>query len=447
MQGRWIPFTLWPCQAAGLATIHPGGWFAILKRRQIGETWLVLALILWLCLFRPVQQWYLFSIGLTEAKDLTGFRLRGMIERLPAWMRSNAEPLAQSTAFGNGSRIISLPGGAGRSFAATGIFVDEADYNPDLSGLLGAAEPAVEGAGWMILLSTSDKSQPTSRFKQLFRAAQAGQSRYTPLFYGYGTHPDDTPERYAERSKTVIAETGSLDQMHAEYPRTAEEAMAPLELSARLPSSWVSQCFQDVPRILIGSPAAIVGTLDAFPDIPGLQVWRMPEPGRKYVLGVDPSEGQPGSHESPIHVLEADTCEECAVYPGPAPMHVLGSHISKLAQWYNRAGVLIERNNHGAAVLMWISDNAAGTYVMCGPDGRPGWLQNPGPKMLLYDIAAKKLRDSECIIHDPQTKGQLCSIEANTLKAPEGMPDDRAMSFVIALTAADCLPRGEWKFL
>ncbi len=128
-------------------------------------------------------------------------------------------------------------------------------------------------------------------------------------------------------------------------------------------------------------------------------------------------------------------------------MHVLGGHIVKLAAWYNRASVLIERNNHGHAVLLWLDSHGQGTFVMCGPDGRPGWLEGNAQKMLLYDLAAKKLREKECIIHDSGTKAQLQSIEANTLKAPEGMPDDRAMSFVIALTASDCIPRGQWKFL
>jgi hypothetical protein len=443
---RWIPFAPWDCQQESIREFAAGGWFIVLKRRQIGETWIVLALILWLCLVRPVQQAYLFSIGLTEAKDLTDFRLRGMVERLPAWVREaagGAETLTQSVTFGNGSRIISLPGGSGRSYAATIVFIDEGDYNPNLPDLLAAAEPAVEGGGWMILLSTSDKTKPTSRFKLVYRAAQAGQSRYKPLFYGYGVHPLDTPERYATKAAAVLAETGALDLMHGEYPRTPDEAMAPNQLSARLPTAWLDQCFQPASPLNFADPSLCLHGLESeAPYIPGLSVWRLPQVGRRYVLGVDPSEGQPGSHESPIHVLDVDTCEEMAVFPGPTPMHILVGYVVKLAAWYNAAGVLVERNNHGHAVLLWLDSHGQGTFVMNGPDGRPGWLEGNAQKMLLYDLAAKKLRENECIIHDQQTKSQLASIEANTLKAPEGLPDDRAMSFVIGLAAADCLPRG-----
>lgn len=443
---RWGPFVLWPDQVDLVGHFKRNKRACALKARQCGFSWVADADALHDMTFRPIASVLIFSKTDREAMKMLG-RLIGMWSRLPDWLRPAAarRPSAHELELANGSRAMAMPCNAGQSYTGTLAIIDEADKFErvnTLDTLLAAVKPTVDAGGRLLLISTSEKTRPTSLFKKIFRAGDEGG--YKCVFYPWSARPTRTQEWYDQLIAETLATTGSLDFVHQEYPATVEEALAANEMNCRLPPSWVEQCFREVPRITYGSPGAIQGTLDAFPDIPGLIVWKMPEPGRRYVLGVDPSEGQPGSHESPIHVLDADTCEEMAVFPGPAPMHVLGNYIVKLAAWYNGASVLIERNNHGHAVLLWLDSHGKGTYVMAGPDGRPGWLEGSAQKMLLYDLAAKKLRESECVIHDPGTKGQLCSIEANTLKAPQGMPDDRAMSFVIALTAADCVPRGKY---
>jgi len=48
----WMPFALWPAQRETLRTMHDNRLTVILKARQLGLTWLVLAYALWLiCLF------------------------------------------------------------------------------------------------------------------------------------------------------------------------------------------------------------------------------------------------------------------------------------------------------------------------------------------------------------------------------------------------------------
>jgi hypothetical protein len=37
---------------------------------------------------------------------------------------------------------------------------------------------------------------------------------------------------------------------------------------------------------------------------------------------------------------------------------VLASHADALGQWYNRAALMVERNNHGHAVLLWLQANS-----------------------------------------------------------------------------------------
>jgi len=51
----------------------------------------------------------------------------------------------------------------------------------------------------------------------------------------------------------------------------------------------------------------------------------------------------------------------------------------------------------------------------------------------LYATACDQFRNSETNIHSEKTYAQLQSIEGATLSAPQGMHDDRAMSYVLAL--------------
>jgi hypothetical protein len=102
--------------------------------------------------------------------------------------------------------------------------------------------------------------------------------------------------------------------------------------------------------------------------------------------------------------------------------------------------VLVERNNHGHAVLLWLRDNS-GLARLCGHDRMPGWLTTTKGKALLYDGAGENLRDGETVIHELETFSQLASIEGATLRAPEGQPDDRAVAFVLALAGREVLLR------
>lgn len=96
------------------------------------------------------------------------------------------------------------------------------------------------------------------------------------------------------------------------------------------------------------------------------------------------------------------------------------------------AGVMVERNNHGHAVLLALKE-AKKTRLMDGHDKKTGWLSNAKGKVLLYDLVAEVLRDGVTLLADPETRQQLASIEANTLRAPQGLHDDHADAYALAL--------------
>jgi hypothetical protein len=425
--GAWVPFDLWPAQQQAATELQTNREVVILKARQLGLTWLVLAFALQRLLFHPIQTVLLFSKRDDEAAELLDFRLRGMHERLPEWLR-RGKLLTDKTheiQLSNTSRVLAFSTTAGRSYTATVAVVDEADHVPDLQKMLAAVKPTIDAGGRLSLLSTADKAQPESTFKAIYRGAKLKQNSYHGIFLPWHARPDRTVEWYDEQRRTILAQTGSLDDLHQEYPATDVEALAARSLDKRIAPAWLQQCFAEAEPIDVpGAPA-----------IPGLNVFAAPVGGRKYVVGADPAEGNPTSDDGALCVLDAETGEQAAELAGKYEPAVLASHAYKIALWYNRAGVLIERNNHGHACVLAFKDQAKGVTLLRGHDRKEGWLSSTLGKTKLYDQCADALKNGEAIVHSFATFSQLSSIDGTTLRAPDGQHDDRADAFALAVCA------------
>src|SRR5215470_17278271 len=84
---EWVRFRLWPSQLQVLQSVADNRLVVILKARQLGLTWLMLGFALWLMIFHPAATVLLFSRRDDEAIDLLKTRVRGMYNRLPAWLK------------------------------------------------------------------------------------------------------------------------------------------------------------------------------------------------------------------------------------------------------------------------------------------------------------------------------------------------------------------------
>jgi hypothetical protein len=438
----WIPFALWPAQEAVLSQVRGEQLSVILKARQLGLTWLCLGYGLWEMVFRPPARFLCFSRRETDAAYLLGpERLRGMLERLPGWLlpAMGAVPTndaAHSLYLSNGSTAHAFPCNAGDSYTATFALLDEFDLLTDQeqARLLGAVKPTIEHGGKMVLLSRSDKSRPESPFKRLYREAKEGRSAWRPAFLPWHVRPDRDAawhKAQEEHSKAF----GSLDWLHEHYPSTDAEALAPRTLDKRLRAEWLTRCYREAPPLPGPFPP-----YQRPPAIPGLTVYAPPVPGRRYAVGADPAEGNPTSDPSALVVVDVDRGEEVASLAGRFEPATFASYIDAVGRYYNNAPVLVERNNHGHAVLLWLRDHS-GLTLLCDHDGKAGWNTTTKSKAGLYAQAGEALRDGDAVIHGLDTFSQLASIDGSTLRAPEGEHDDRAVAFVLALVGCGQLLR------
>ena len=421
----WVRFELWPAQADTLQTMVASRKLVILKALQLGISWLSLGYALWLMLFRAPATILLFSLREEESKELL-WRLRGMYDRLPDHLRAKKVTLSNETRWilSNGSRALAFSTRSGRSYTGTLALVDEADFVPELSQFLNAVKPTIDAGGQLFLVSTSDKKRPISTFKNLFRAAVAGTGDYRHVFLPWWSRPGRDEAWRAAVQAEMFAQARHERRLlcrvslHARGGAGGRAVGSPaaLRLAAGLPRYRA--------RAAAGSRAncAGAGGVDNA------------HRGRRYVIGADPAEGNPNSDESAACVLDAVTWAEVAEVVGKIEPSTFALYLDQVGQWYNGADVLPERNNHGHLLIRELQ-RLGNLRVLDGYDGRPGWLSNVKGKPLLYGLLADAVRDGACTIRGSETAAQLASIEASTLNAPEGLMDDRADAYALAVAA------------
>lgn len=428
-QKAWVPFKLWKSQAWVLRKLESNRLMVLLKARQLGQTWLMLAYVLWLMLFKPAAAIGIFSRREEEAIDLLDNRLKGMYSRLPEYLQSR-ETVTDSKKLwelSNGSWARAFPSNAGDSYTFSFAMVDEADLVPDLDRLLAGVKPTIDGGGWFVLLSRADKKTPESTFKQIYRAAKQGLNEYFAVFLPWNAHPDRTPAWYAAQVADSLSTYGSLDYVHEQYPATDVQALAPRSLDKRINPDWLEACYREM-------MAAALMEMAGAPAVSGLEIYKEPVAGRVYVMGADPAEGNPTSDDSAATVLDAVTGEEMAALAGKFQPQVFGGHLDALGRYYNFAPILVERNNHGHAVIAWLLDYG-GLPILAGLDDRPGWVSSSLGKTVLYDNLTESIRDKAILLHSFGTYMQVSSIEGRSLRAPEGLHDDRADGLALANVA------------
>ena len=420
-KGTEFPFKLWPEQEKAAKVFEESRLVVALKARQLGMTWLADARVLQQTVLRSNVHGLLFSLRDIDAKNNL-VRVYEMAKRLPDFMRPKIEVSAHELRFSNGSKIFAFPTTAGDSYTASIVLVDEADIVPKLGDLLRRVKPTIDNGGQLLLVSRSNKDEPESEFKRIYRAAKAGQNTYAPIFLPWNAHPDRDEAWYETQKTEVFSRTGGLDDLYEQYPSTDAEALAARALTKRIPWEWLHQCFEEIPQ-----------NVDLLPSIPGVKVWQGALPNRRYVIGVDVAEGKETSDDSAAVVLD-DTGAQVAELAGRIEISVYAEYLAELSRYYNNAHLMVERNNHGHAVILRLSEDVEikQKLMRSKRDGKYGYQSDARGKAELYSCCAETCRDTLTKIRSWQAFNQLNSIERSTLLAPSGMLDDVADAYALA---------------
>lgn len=438
-----MPFRLWPAQLPVLWGLQSGSkpgrnnpdrLTLILKARQLGISWICCMYALWLCLFSAGKVVLLFSKGQTEADELLR-RIKVLYERLPEWMRAALPQMRAVESdgelhFANGSvaRSLAATKSGGRSFTASLVILDEAAFLLWPDELYSALKPTIDAGGQLVILSTANGIG--NLFHRLWIAAAAGQNAFRAVFLPWWCRPGRDAEWYAAQ----VRDYNDPDLVKQEYPSSATEAFL-VSGRTRFNPDWIAA---QAPNIGPGLPRdqwpEALRTLDLGRG--SLTIYRLPDPERGYSLGADVAEGLEHGDFCIGELLDKESWEQVAELAGHWEPDEFAALLDALAVVYD-CDPLIERNNHGHAVL--VAFKALESRPALGHDGKRGWLTNDQTKKLMIDHLAAQLRDRTIIIHSQAALNELqiyMILKNGSTGAPSGYHDDRVMALAIALQAA-----------
>ena len=169
----------------------------------------------------------------------------------------------------------------------------------------------------------------------------------------------------------------------------------------------------------------------------GLRIFRLPEKGHTYSIGVDSSYGELDGDYSCSQVIDDFTGEQVACLRGHYRVDHLADYTYKLARWYNDAFVIPEQNAVGQAVCALLEGMYAyGEHVFKHEDKEhAGFYMTKGRKEELFGNLSKALEAMMTKINDVVTIDQALSFQkgkGGKLGAPEGQNDDAVMAYMLA---------------
>lgn len=461
---RWIPFKLWPRQFELLEEVLSHGRTAVLKGRRVGATLLLgKAVSLWKVVTYPSMAISLQSVDVAAARKMLT-DMREMFKRLPWWMIEDKKRLicnssADLWAFSDGTEVRALSTDQGDSYEFNYGVIDEASLVPSLNELLERIEPTLESVpnSQLVALSRANKREQDNDFTNLYLTGQSniesGESLawtdWRSVFLSWRTNPNWTEAFIESKRKAALKKDNHLDSFDVTYPDTAIQAIAPATANKRIMKEWMKVVYKKMDPIDYG------GSL-----IPNLRhhqacrVYHMPKTGKRYVIGVDSAKGLPTSNNSVIIVADYETGCEVATWVGLYGMRDIAHDAHHLSIFYNGAPILVERNNHGEAVLIKLEDLDA--YIMDGADDQPGFNSGRQSKILLYDTLAECFREQfddyrkamklaekrngpppeqPVMLYSGDVAYEILGIESLTNKAAPGMKDDRADAYALCQIA------------
>ena len=221
------PFRMWKEQREALRSLYDHRLNIILKARQLGITWLALHVAAHMLLTMQGSTVVALSKTEDDGKELIR-RICMIFEQMPELVRReewygarlDSAAMTATIRFPNGldSVIKAFPAapGAGRSFTANLVILDEWAFQQYAREIWGAAFPTINRptGGKVIGLSTIKRG---SLFEEIWTSEGNG---FNKIFIPWSADPR-RDEKWYEQTKASIGEDLTL----AEYPATPEEAL------------------------------------------------------------------------------------------------------------------------------------------------------------------------------------------------------------------------------
>lgn len=269
-----------------------------------------------------------------------------------------------------------------------------------------------------------------------------------------------TDEQLAWRRRKIAKDLqGDVDQFRQEYPSYPEEAF----VQSGLPFFRPAQLLPMERHLRSGKRFTIDVEGRLTPDPKGyLEIWGMPEMGRRYIVGSDSSMGlseeidddeegggRSGSHSrSGAEVLDMETLEQVAEYDAASAPHVMARHLAGIGRLYNEALLAPEVQSSGGGggreLLVYLHEasywnihqvSVNADKIQPQPKIRLGWETNSATRPRMLARVREVVMEQSAMIHSRRLFDQLSSFGENDAgrKVALAGHDDLLFAYGIAL--------------
>lgn len=447
-----------------------------LKGRQIGDTWIHLAVDVAEALVMPgttsllyrqredeaidnVRRWWVLYNSLPEwilQKVPAGKKVGPVTVNKPAEGKADRpgrDGVVLKFADGSFSEIVPMTSAAssGHGRSVRRVMGDEAAHIELLLSIRAAIEPAAGNAHIDLISTANGRSNPETgegnEFHRLW--TQAEEVGYDRIFLPFDLHPERDENWYDTEPEVLSL---PLWKRQEQFPRDEHEAFA---LSDR--SFFDPEALHDYGE-LIQAPLRRYDFDTVGPGSARLaehengrvRVYREPVPGRPYAIGADVATGR-GHDYSAAYVIDLANAELVAEYHGKIEADIYAKDLHYLGRRYNTARIAVEvAGGYGEAVIIALRDGAAGRrpypnlyrHILASRPDRPttktfGYPTNIKTRPLILNQLERHLRERTL----PWVTNDLLHemtefVHQNTGVSPrarEGSRDDRVMSCAITL--------------
>lgn len=348
--------------------------FQILKARQLGITWVVMAIELWHMLFRPGSHCVAYSYNEEQSKKLIA-RAWLMFLSLPPALRDHVEVLTPDRGeptewirvrhkeSGLLSTIQSLPATkkAGHGDTMTFCLMDEAAYQDYCKQIFTACLPATaRGNARLVVNSTANGVGNVDTEEGNFYHVLYATKRERGISFAFLPWNAE-PTRDEEWYRRNALKLGEVDR-NRQYPRNENDAF--MLSGALFFDREALEWYRKNIRRPVMRGQFVQNNLRTF-DWMNLrdgiiEVFEAPVEWRKYALAIDCATGR-GADYTSMGIIDLETGTMAAELH--AKIDAARAHVQAyaLAKWYNTAKVAIERQGgYGESLIMLFRDGSRG---------------------------------------------------------------------------------------
>lgn len=449
--------------------------FLMLKARQLGITWLAVALALWHMLYRPGSNCVCYSHGEDEAKKLIA-RAWLMFKSLPDTLLNGAVVITPSRAeLPTEKIVVKFPDGvystfqalpstmkAGHGDTVTFGILDEFARHPYARHTYEAILPGVSRGGRLAIISTPDGvSNPETGTGNFFHRLYATKKekhlgfRFLPWHLhpergGAGIEAEGRDPEWYELWAMALDDV----ERNRQYPLNENDAFM-LSGAVYFPAEALAWYRENTVRPLFSGQFFHAGRKGEFVRRPDgvIDVYALPRQGARYGISVDTASGRAQDYTS-ADVIDLSSGEIVAQLHGKIEIKRAAIQIKLLGHWYRSeagsAKVIVERTGIGEAMIVALRSSDEGLdpypnlyrFTRHSRADRPmsddyGFPMGPGNRAQVLDSLKSALRKLFFPSLPPETVGELQTFvyrETNpSPRAQDGCNDDRVMSLALVV--------------